>query len=69
MAKRKKDEDPEKGGMSVAAAGRKGGQRTAERHGHEFYERIGKQGGQAVKKLIEAGQEAERAAEEEGDGG
>lgn len=34
-----------KGGMSVSEAGRKGGERTAETHGHEFYEEIGKKGG------------------------
>lgn len=32
--------------MSVSEAGHKGGERTAETHGHEFYEEIGKKGGQ-----------------------
>ena len=34
-----------KGGMSVSEAGRRGGERTAETHGHEFYKEIGKKGG------------------------
>jgi len=34
-----------KGEMSVSEAGRRGGERTAETHGHEFYEEIGKMGG------------------------
>ena len=34
-----------KGDMSVSEAGHKGGERTAETHGHEFYEEIGKKGG------------------------
>lgn len=35
-----------KGKMTVAEAGRKGGQRTAQTHGREFYEEIGKKGGE-----------------------
>ena len=31
----------EKGEMSVSEAGRRGGAKTAETHGHEFYEEIG----------------------------
>ena len=34
-----------KGKMTVSQAGKKGGQRTAETHGHGFYEEIGKKGG------------------------
>lgn len=53
----------EKGKMTVAEAGRKGGQkggrRTAETHGREFYEEIGHKGGQKVRKLIEEGKEHE----------
>lgn len=37
-----------KGAMTVAEAGRKGGAATAERHGHEFYEKLGKMGGAAT---------------------
>ncbi len=48
-----------KGSMTVAEAGRKGGQRTSETHGREFYEEIGHKGGQKVKELIEAGKEKE----------
>jgi len=36
----------EKGAMSVSEAGRKGGLSTRERYGPEFYEEIGKKGGQ-----------------------
>ncbi len=35
-----------KGSMSVREAGSKGGSKTSERYGHEFYEGIGKKGGQ-----------------------
>jgi len=38
----------EKGGMTVSEAGRRGGRRTAETHGHEFYENIGAKGGQTT---------------------
>ena len=34
------------GEMSVSEAGKRGGERTAETHGHEFYQEIGKKGGQ-----------------------
>ncbi len=42
MPERKKQGD-----MSVRDAGRKGGETTSERHGHEFYEEIGHMGGEA----------------------
>ena len=32
--------------ITVSEAGRRGGERTAETHGHQFYEEIGKKGGQ-----------------------
>ena len=48
-----------KGSMTVAEAGRKGGLRTSETHGREFYEEIGHKGGQKVRELIEAGKEKE----------
>jgi len=58
----------EKGKMTVEEAGRKGGLRTSETHGEEFYSEIGRKGGkiggpkggQRVRKLIEAGKEHER---------
>jgi len=50
----------EKGKMTVQEAGKKGGMKTAETHGREFYEEIGHKGGQRVKELIE---EAKRARE------
>jgi general stress protein YciG len=54
---------PKKGTMSVEEAGRlggqKGGRRTAETHGREFYEEIGQKGGQKVRRLIEEGKERE----------
>jgi general stress protein YciG len=34
-----------KGGMTVREAGHKGGEKTAETHGHEFYHEIGEKGG------------------------
>ena len=45
----------DKGDMSVSQAGRKGGKRTSETHGHQFYEEIGHKGGQKVRQLIEEG--------------
>ena len=37
-----------KGAMTVAEAGRRGGATTAQRHGPEFYEQIGKKGGRTT---------------------
>lgn len=52
---RKREQNP----MTVREAGRKGGMRTAQTHGHEFYQNIGRKGGQKggpkVRNLIEAG--------------
>lgn len=39
-------EEKKKGKMTVAEAGRRGGERTAETHGREFYEQIGRKGGE-----------------------
>ncbi len=59
MAKRKSN--PDKGSMTVGEAGQKGGEETSRRHGPQFYEEIGRKGGQAVKKLIEKGKAAMEA--------
>ena len=56
-----------KGKMTVEEAGRRGGLRTAETHGEEFYSEIGRKGGktgglkggQRVRKLIQEGKEYE----------
>jgi len=56
----------ERGTMSVREAGRrggviggkKGGLATKRKYGHDFYEAIGRKGGQKVKRLIEAGKRA-----------
>ena len=61
------EKQEKKGGMTVREAGHKGGEKTAETHGHEFYEDIGHKGGekgghkggQKVKELIEKGKEAQ----------
>lgn len=37
----------ERGKMTVGEAGRKGGEATAQKHGHEFYQEIGQKGGRA----------------------
>ncbi|HUO55873.1 MAG TPA: KGG domain-containing protein [Candidatus Paceibacterota bacterium] len=51
------------GAMSVSEAGKKGGERTRETHGHEFYREIGHKGGQVggprVRELIEEGKRRE----------
>lgn len=48
----------EKVSMTVKEAGRRGGMKTAETHGQEFYQEIGHKGGQRVKELIEKGKMA-----------
>jgi len=48
----------QKPSMTVREAGRKGGMVTSERHSRQFYEEIGKKGGQKVKELIEQGKRA-----------
>jgi uncharacterized protein len=45
--------------MTVAEAGRMGGEKTFEAHGSEFYSKIGSKGGQKVRKLIAEGKERE----------
>ncbi len=47
------------GDMSVKEAGRKGGEKTSATHGREFYQDIGRMGGQRVRELIERGKETE----------
>ncbi len=60
MAEERRERGREgKGSMTVADAGRKGGQRTSETHGREFYKEIGHKGGQRVRELIEAGKKNE----------
>jgi general stress protein YciG len=57
----------EKGEMTVEEAGhlggmkggKKGGETTSKRYGHEFYEDIGHKGGQKVKRLVEEGERME----------
>lgn len=53
--------DKKRGKMTVEEAGRKGGEKTAETHGPEFYSEIGSKGGQRVRRLIQEG----KAREEE----
>ena len=49
MDTNKKDEkDKEKGKMTVEEAGKKGGEKTSETHGSEFYSKIGQKGGETV---------------------
>ena len=51
-------ESKRKGKMTVAEAGRKGGERTAETHGPEFYSEIGSKGGSQRAKQHEGAPEA-----------
>jgi general stress protein YciG len=57
------NKESKKGKMTVEEAGRlggkKGGKKTAETHGREFYESIGHKGGQKVRRLIMEGKEHE----------
>ena len=46
MPERKKHEKPEPSDITVREAGKKGGEKTAETHGHEFYSEIGHKGGE-----------------------
>ena len=56
------------GDMSVSEAGHKGGERTSQTHGREFYQEIGhkggeiggKKGGEKVRRLVEEGKEREQ---------
>jgi hypothetical protein len=41
-------EEKKKGKMTVAEAGKRGGEKTAQTHGREFYEQIGRKGGEKV---------------------
>jgi uncharacterized protein len=41
-------QESKKGKMTVAEAGRKGGEKTALTHGRKFYEEIGRKGGEKV---------------------
>ena len=59
MATRKQEGKPEKGGMSVQEAGRKGGETVLQQRGPEFFSEIGKKGGQKVRELIRAGKKTE----------
>jgi hypothetical protein len=45
---------------TVREAGKLGGNKTAERHGHEFFEEIGRKGGKRLRELIEKGKEQEK---------
>ena len=52
-------ESKRKGKMTVAEAGRMGGEKTAETHGEKFYSEIGRKGGQKTRKIIMEGKERE----------
>lgn len=49
----------DKGDMSVKEAGQKGGRKTSETQGREFYTKIGQKGGDRVRELVERGKENE----------
>ncbi|MFH0903107.1 MAG: KGG domain-containing protein [Pseudomonadota bacterium] len=57
-AKAPREAKPQKGAMTVAEAGRKGGLTVRDERGHEFYEEIGRKGGHKVRDLIAAGKRA-----------
>ncbi len=47
------------GEMTAREMGKKGGDTTKKRYGHEFYVQIGHKGGNRVKELIERGRSKE----------
>lgn len=49
--------------ISVREAGRKGGERTSEKYGPQFYEEIGRLGAKRVQELVRRGKRAEDNAE------
>ena len=59
--------EEKKGKMTVEEAGRRGGRKTSQTHGEEFYSEIGRKGGkiggakggQRVRKLVREGKEHE----------
>jgi uncharacterized protein len=63
LSKSSANEDKRKGKMTVEEAGRRGGEKTSEEKGPEFYSEIGAKGGQKggprVRELIEEGKEHE----------
>jgi general stress protein YciG len=70
MATRKNNRNvlsEDKGQMTVQKAGEMGGRATAETHDHDFYEEIGRKGGEKggprVRELIQEGKEAENQAQ------
>jgi general stress protein YciG len=63
MAEKKRKIAERKGSMTVAEAGRKGGKKTADTHGHDFYKEIGHKGGQRVRELIEEGKKAQKLSD------
>ena len=62
--------DEQKGAMTVreaghkggAKGGKKGGDTTLERYGPQFYEEIGKKGGQKVRELVAEGKKVRKKA-------
>lgn len=56
-------ENSEKGKMTVAEAGHKGGKKggmtTRKKYGRKFYQKIGKIGGQRIRELVKAGKKKE----------
>ena len=44
--------------ITTKEAGRRGGTATSKKYGKEFYQNIGKKGGQTVRRLIEEGRRA-----------
>ena len=57
------------GGMTVAEAGRMGGRLVSEKYGPEFYEKIGRKGGQKVADLIERAKSLESGERVAAEGG
>jgi general stress protein YciG len=52
------EDNESKGEMTAREMGRKGGNTTKARYGHDYYVAIGKRGGAEVRRILDAGKKA-----------
>lgn len=58
MKDKGKKKNKTKSGVTASEIGKKGGDKTKKRYGHDHYVRIGTMGGQKMKEIIAAGKSA-----------